>query len=42
MNMDNVKGILFDSGRTLNVPRTGRWFIAANFKRIIEFALVRR
>jgi putative hydrolase of the HAD superfamily len=33
--MDNVKAILFDSGRTLNVPRTGHWFITPNFMRII-------
>lgn len=26
MNMDDVKAILFDSGRTLNVPSTGYWF----------------
>lgn len=36
MNMDNVKGILFDSGRTLNVPKTGHWFITPNFMKIIE------
>ncbi|MEG0307003.1 MAG: HAD-IA family hydrolase [Clostridium sp.] len=31
MNMDGIKAILFDSGRTLNVPRTGHWFITPNF-----------
>ncbi len=31
MNMNNIKAILFDSGRTLNVPRTGHWFITPNF-----------
>lgn len=36
MNMNNVKAILFDSGRTLNVPRTGHWFITPNFMSIIE------
>lgn len=34
--MNNVKAILFDSGRTLNVPRTGHWFITPNFKKIID------
>lgn len=34
--MNNVKAILFDSGRTLNVPRTGHWFITPNFINIIE------
>jgi putative hydrolase of the HAD superfamily len=34
--MNNVKAILFDSGRTLNVPRTGHWFITPNFMKIIE------
>lgn len=36
MNMTNVKAILFDSGRTLNVPRTGHWFITPNFMKIIH------
>lgn len=34
--MNNVKAILFDSGRTLNVPRTGHWFITPNFMKIID------
>lgn len=34
--MKNVKAILFDSGRTLNVPRTGHWFITPNFIKIIK------
>lgn len=34
--MKNVKAILFDSGRTLNVPRTGHWFITPNFMKIIH------
>ncbi|WP_278548898.1 HAD family hydrolase [Paraclostridium bifermentans] len=34
--MKNIKAILFDSGRTLNVPRTGDWFITPNFFKIIE------
>lgn len=36
MDMNNVEAILFDSGRTLNVPRTGHWFITPNFIHIIE------
>ena len=32
----NVKAILFDSGRTLNVPRTGHWFITPRFYEIID------
>lgn len=34
--MNGVKAILFDSGRTLNVPRTGHWFVTPNFISIIE------
>lgn len=36
MNMNNIKAILFDSGRTLNIPRTGHWFITPNFFNIIN------
>lgn len=36
MDMNNIKAILFDSGRTLNVPRTGHWFITPNFMKIID------
>ncbi len=36
MNMSNIKAILFDSGRTLNAPRTGHWFISPNFFNIIN------
>lgn len=36
MNMENIKAILFDSGRTLNVPRTGQWFITPNAMEIIS------
>lgn len=35
MDISNVKAILFDSGRTLNVPRTGHWFITPDFIDII-------
>lgn len=34
--MGNIKAILFDSGRTLNIPRTGHWFITPNFFNIIK------
>jgi putative hydrolase of the HAD superfamily len=34
----NIKAILFDSGRTLNVPRTGHWFITPNFLNIIDIS----
>lgn len=36
----NIKAILFDSGRTLNIPRTGHWFITPNFYRIIDTSKV--
>ena len=36
MDMNRVKAILFDSGRTLNVPKTGHWFITPNYMSIIE------
>lgn len=36
MDMSNIKAILFDSGRTLNVPSTGHWFITPNFFNIIK------
>ena len=29
--MKNIKAILFDSGRVLNGPVTGHWFITPNF-----------
>lgn len=32
----NIKAILFDSGRTLNVPRTGHWFITPKFHEILD------
>ena len=32
----NIKAILFDSGRTLNVPKTGNWFITPKFYEIIK------
>jgi len=38
MNPDykNVKAILFDSGHTLNKPKTGHWFIPPNFYQIVD------
>lgn len=33
--MSNIKAILFDSGRILNIPKTGHWFIPPNFMKII-------
>ena len=35
MEMNGIKAILFDSGRTLNIPSTGHWFITPNFKYIV-------
>jgi putative hydrolase of the HAD superfamily len=35
MEMNHIKAIIFDSGRTLNIPRTGHWFITPNFFNII-------
>lgn len=38
MNTDfkNIKAILFDSGHTLNKPKTGHWFFTPNFFNIIN------
>ena len=33
---ENIKAILFDSGRTLNIPRTGHWFITPKCFEIID------
>ena len=32
----NIKAILFDSGRVLNKPRTGHWFMAPNFFKFVN------
>jgi putative hydrolase of the HAD superfamily len=32
----NLKAILFDSGRVLNSPRTGHWFIPPNFFKYVD------
>lgn len=36
MNTKNIKTILFDSGRVLNHPRTGHWFIPPNFYKYVD------
>lgn len=32
----NIKAILFDSGRVLNYPRSGNWFITPNFFKYVD------
>lgn len=32
----NIKAILFDSGRVLNKPVTGHWFITPNFFSFVD------
>jgi putative hydrolase of the HAD superfamily len=32
----NLKAILFDSGRVLNDPRTGNWFVPPNFHKYVD------
>lgn len=32
----NIKAILFDSGRVLNSPRTGHWFMPPNFYTFVD------
>lgn len=34
--MRNVKAILFDSGKVLNEPATGNWFITPNFFEFVD------
>ena len=36
MKINGIKAILFDSGRTLNIPSTGHWFITPNFRNIVR------
>lgn len=38
--MKDIKAILFDSGRTLNVPKTGHWFITPKFFEIVDASKV--
>lgn len=33
---ENIKAILFDSGRVLNYPRSGNWFIAPDFFKYVD------
>jgi putative hydrolase of the HAD superfamily len=35
-NYQNIKAILFDSGRVLNGPKTGHWFISPNFFKYVD------
>jgi putative hydrolase of the HAD superfamily len=35
---NNIKAILFDSGRVLNHPRTGNWFIPPNLHNIVDIS----
>ena len=37
--MKNIKAILFDSGRVLNGPVTGHWFITPNFWEYVDKAI---
>ncbi len=34
--MHNIKAILFDSGRVLNKPTSGHWFITPNFWKFVD------
>ena len=34
--MKNIKAVLFDSGRVLNAPVTGHWFITPNFWKYVN------
>lgn len=36
MNLSNIEAILFDSGRVLNYPITGHWFITPNFFSVVN------
>jgi putative hydrolase of the HAD superfamily len=36
IEINRVKAILFDSGRVLNHPRTGHWFIPPNFYNFVD------
>ena len=36
MNIKNIKAILFDSGRVLNRPLTGHWFMPPNFFKYVD------
>lgn len=34
--MNNIKAVIFDSGRVLNYPSTGHWFITPNFWEYVD------
>jgi putative hydrolase of the HAD superfamily len=36
IDMKNIKAIIFDSGRVLNYPRTGHWFMPPNFFKYVD------
>lgn len=36
LNADKIKAVLFDSGRVLNGPVTGHWFITPNFFEFVD------
>ena len=36
MKKSNIKAILFDSGKVLNAPATGHWFITPNFFEFVD------
>jgi putative hydrolase of the HAD superfamily len=36
IDIKNIKAILFDSGRVLNRPRTGHWFMPPNFFKYVD------
>ncbi len=40
MNLQGIKAILFDSGRVLNRPKTGNWFISPNFFQYVSESIL--
>ncbi|MBZ9634116.1 HAD family hydrolase [Clostridium sp. FP1] len=36
IDTQNIKAVLFDSGRVLNRPRTGHWFMPPNFFKYVD------
>lgn len=41
MDYSKIKAILFDSGHTLNHPRTGNWFLPPRFQELVDSTLIR-
>jgi putative hydrolase of the HAD superfamily len=39
MKLNNIEAILFDSGRVLNVPRSGHWFIPPKFYSYVDASI---